>query len=51
MVEKDWMVDIRFFHQITGIDLDFFYRYMTNEQDFGLDNIAYLSSDILNRKA
>ncbi len=51
MMEKDWMVDIEFFHQITGINLDFFHRYMTNGQNFELDNITYLSSDIFDRKA
>ena len=51
MVEKDWMVNIEFFHRMTGIDLDFFKRYMVDERDFGLDNIAYLSSATLNKKA
>ena len=50
MLEQDWMVNIEFIHQITGIGLDFFNRYMTSEQDFGLANVTYLSSDILNRK-
>lgn len=51
MMEKDWMVDVEFFHQITGIDLDFFHRYMIYEQNFELDNITYLSSDSFDRKA
>lgn len=51
MMEKDWMVDIEFFHQITGIDLEFFNRYMANEQNLELDNITYLSTDTFGRKA
>lgn len=39
MAEKDWMVDITFFSRITGIDEEFFKRYMSSEQDFEL---AYL---------
>lgn len=39
MLENDWMVDMPFFHQITGIDTEFFNRYMKKEQNF---EIAYL---------
>ncbi len=50
MIENDWMVDITFFHQITGIDVSFFKRYMANEQDFELVNVTDLSSGNYKRK-
>ncbi|WP_164218647.1 XRE family transcriptional regulator [Virgibacillus sp. YIM 98842] len=48
MVERDWMVEIPFFHRLTGIDTEFFYSYMHDDQDFGLADVKELSSGISN---
>ncbi len=40
MIENDWKVEIPFFHQLTGIDLDFFNRYMTRNLDFNLQSVT-----------
>lgn len=50
MMERDWMVDLEFFHQITGIDTSFFNRYMASDQDFELAKVTYLAPDVLGRK-
>lgn len=42
MVEIDWNVEISFFHQMTGIDLSFFKKYLVNLNDFGLNNTIEL---------
>ncbi|WP_019914167.1 spr1629 family repressor/antitoxin [Paenibacillus sp. HW567] len=40
MIEDTWKVELSFFHQLTGIDLSFFNKYMTRDLDFGFQNIA-----------
>ncbi|WP_188455506.1 spr1629 family repressor/antitoxin [Virgibacillus oceani] len=44
MIENDWMAETGYFHRITGIDLDFFNRYLVSEHDFGLSNVTELRS-------
>lgn len=44
MMEKDWMVEIDFFHRLTGIDISFFNRYLVSEQDFELIHVNEFSS-------
>lgn len=46
MIEKDWMVEIDFFHRLTGIDKSFFNNYMIRERDFELVNVNEISSNI-----
>ncbi|WP_026906838.1 helix-turn-helix domain-containing protein [Paucisalibacillus globulus] len=46
MIEFDWMVEIDFFHKITGLDENFFLNYMIKERDFELLNVSISSSDI-----
>lgn len=46
MIENDWMVEVPFFHRITGIDLRFLHNYMVSEQDFELVNVTDFSSGI-----
>lgn len=50
MIENDWMADTNFFYQITGIDSSFLERYMFREEDFELDNITELSTEIRKKK-
>jgi Zn-dependent peptidase ImmA (M78 family) len=45
MIENDWMSDTRFFYQITGIDEDFFNRYMSAKQDYELNNVTDLTQN------
>ncbi|WP_117161028.1 ImmA/IrrE family metallo-endopeptidase [Paraliobacillus sp. X-1268] len=49
MIEHDWMVDVSFFHHLTGIDQRFFSNYLVSEKDFGLDNVTPLPSRIVGR--
>lgn len=44
MLERDWMADFAFFQQITGIDIEFFKRYMINEQDFEIVHVSDFST-------
>lgn len=46
MIESDWMVEIEFFHKITGISNSFFNKYLVMEQDFELVEVNELSSAI-----
>lgn len=48
MIERDWMVEVQFFHRITGIDLEFFNNYINHNQDFELVNVKEISSGISN---
>lgn len=48
MIERDWMVEVQFFHRITGIDLEFFNNYINQDQDFKLLNVKEISSSISN---
>lgn len=47
MVERDWLTEVEFFHQMTGIDVNFFNHYMIKEQDFELIN----ATDIFSRSS
>ncbi|WP_028543688.1 helix-turn-helix domain-containing protein [Paenibacillus taiwanensis] len=40
MIENDWKVEVSFFYHMTGIDSDFFNKYMTRHLDFGLDKVT-----------
>ncbi|MNO85314.1 helix-turn-helix protein [compost metagenome] len=42
MIEDDWKVELPFFHQMTGIDHDFFEKYFSRNLDFNLQNIVNL---------
>ncbi|SEN98525.1 Zn-dependent peptidase ImmA, M78 family [Amphibacillus marinus] len=46
MLENDWMVEIDFFHRITGIDLNFFNQYIDSKQDFNIFSVTDLSTGI-----
>ncbi|OKP99498.1 ImmA/IrrE family metallo-endopeptidase [Paenibacillus sp. P46E] len=49
MIENDWKAEMSFFHQLTGIEPEFFNRYLTRNLDFGLQNVTkiheHISSD------
>ncbi|MGN7764113.1 spr1629 family repressor/antitoxin [Paenibacillus sp. 22594] len=49
MIENDWKAEMSFFHQLTGIEPDFFNRYVTRNLDFDLQNVTkiheHISSD------
>ncbi|WP_077329660.1 spr1629 family repressor/antitoxin [Virgibacillus siamensis] len=40
MLNNDWMADVQFLHQITGIDANFFDRYMMKKKDFELTHVS-----------
>ncbi|WP_217587549.1 helix-turn-helix domain-containing protein [Lentibacillus saliphilus] len=44
MIETDWMVEVPFFHQITGIEPSFFNHYLRQEQNFELGHVINLSA-------
>ncbi|MBN3524258.1 XRE family transcriptional regulator [Paenibacillus apiarius] len=46
MIEKDWKVEVSFFHHMTGIDPNFFNNYMTRNLDFGLQNVTKIPDRI-----
>ncbi len=46
MLERDWMVEVDFFHRLTGIEVTFFNNYLIKEHDYELVNINESSSDI-----
>lgn len=48
MMERDWMVEVPFFHRITGIDLEFFNNYINHNQGFELANVQEISSGVSN---
>ncbi|WP_067843100.1 spr1629 family repressor/antitoxin [Amphibacillus sediminis] len=50
MIDKDWMVEIPFFHQITGIDLEFFKNYIDHDHDFELVNVHEMASATSNNE-
>lgn len=39
MIEEDWKVETSFFHHMTGINTDFFNKYMTNKPETGIQNV------------
>ncbi|MFC6653991.1 ImmA/IrrE family metallo-endopeptidase [Paenibacillus rhizoplanae] len=39
MIEKDWTVEVSFFKQMTGIDGDFFDKYVSNMLEFDLQKV------------
>lgn len=47
-MERDWMVEVPFFHRITGIDLEFFNNYINHNQGFELANVQEISSGVSN---
>lgn len=44
MIENDWKVEIGFFYKLTGIDPNFFNKYLVKSLDFGLQNLADISN-------
>lgn len=40
MLDRDWKVDIAFFYKLTGIEFNFFNKYLRAEQDFELFSVA-----------
>lgn len=44
MLDNDWMADIQFLHQITGIDSNFFNRYLIKKKNFGLSHVSESST-------
>ncbi|KPH78245.1 helix-turn-helix domain-containing protein [Oceanobacillus caeni] len=46
MLEDDWMVEIDFLHELTGIDISFFNNYMIRERDFELVRVYEFSPGI-----
>ncbi|MBD8497916.1 helix-turn-helix domain-containing protein [Paenibacillus arenosi] len=46
MIENDWKAEVPFFHHMTGIDSDFFQKYMTRTLDFGIDNVTKIPERI-----
>ncbi|WP_152658159.1 XRE family transcriptional regulator [Oceanobacillus sp. CFH 90083] len=43
MMDNDWMADLGFFYQLTGIEESFFSPYLKKEQDFELAEIAEIA--------
>ncbi|MDT9722223.1 XRE family transcriptional regulator [Paenibacillus sp. ClWae2A] len=39
MIEEDWKVETTFFHHMTGINTDFFNKYMTNKPETSIQNV------------
>ena len=39
MIEEDWKVEASFFHHMTGINTDFFNKYMTNKPQTSIQNV------------
>lgn len=39
MIEEDWKVETSFFHHMTGINTDFFNKYMTNKPETSIQNV------------
>ncbi|MMZ69737.1 hypothetical protein D1872_326330 [compost metagenome] len=50
MIEEDWKVEVPFFHQMTGIDHDFFLKYFTTNLDFDLQKIVSLPTHVSKKK-
>lgn len=46
MMDHDWKVEISFLYQMTGIDSNFFSKYLTNNLDFELQNVTDISQRI-----
>jgi Zn-dependent peptidase ImmA (M78 family)/transcriptional regulator with XRE-family HTH domain len=46
MIENDWKAEISFFYRMTGIDSNFFNKYMEKNLDFGLQNVTDISKRI-----
>lgn len=47
MIEKEWAVELPFFHQLTGIDLAFFDKYVKKEFDFELQNVVPIPKRVM----
>jgi Zn-dependent peptidase ImmA (M78 family)/DNA-binding XRE family transcriptional regulator len=46
MMDYDWKDEISFLYQMTGIDSNFFSKYLTNNLDFELQNVTDISQRI-----
>jgi len=40
MLDQDWMVDLHFFHLLTGLNLDFLDKFLISNKEFNLKNIT-----------
>lgn len=40
MLDRDWKADIEFFYKLTGIEFNFFNKYLLAEKDFELLSVA-----------
>lgn len=46
MIDNDWKAEISFFHRMTGIDPNFFNKYLMKSLDFDLKNVTDISKRI-----
>lgn len=46
MMDIDWMAEICFFYQLTGLEESFFSQYLQKKQDFELADVAVISTQI-----
>lgn len=46
MIENDWKAESSFFHHMTGIDPEFFDKYMTRSLDFDLQKVTKMPERI-----
>ncbi|TVX99128.1 XRE family transcriptional regulator [Cohnella terricola] len=46
MIEKEWIVEMSFFHQMTGVDSDFFDKYVNRDLDFDLQKVITIPTRI-----
>lgn len=44
MMDIDWMAEIGFFYQLTGMEESFFSQYLQKKQDFELADVAEITS-------
>ncbi len=50
MIDNDWKVELSFFYRMTGIDPNFFKKYLTNSFDYGLQNVTDISQRIADKE-
>lgn len=50
MIEDDWKVEVSFFHHMTGIESDFFNKYMMKSLDFEIKKIHNYKKQIRDKK-
>ncbi|WP_017813295.1 spr1629 family repressor/antitoxin [Paenibacillus shenyangensis] len=50
MIEHEWNVDIEFFYKMTGIELSFFQKYMTDKANSNLYNVTSMEDRLVTAK-